>query len=411
MTSRPRLGYLVPRFPGQTHTSAWSEIAALEELGVDVVILSTRLPDPVRMPHEWGRIARMRTTCLGDAGPLAFLRGLPALPLGALLGRERGLAAQILTALGPAARLAALSRKRGFRHVHVRGAGEGALIAALAQRMGGPGYSIHLPGPLSSGGPGQNFKWQGARFATVATARVLNEIRFVLRGDLPMRVAVRPAGIDTGFFRRDSPYVAPRRGEVLRLFACGALEPGKGFDDLLKAVRMMLDRGCDLKLVIAGAEAGDSPGQHARLAALIGELRLGRHVTLAGACDAGAVRESLLAAHVFVLPSWQEPLGTALMEAMACGVPSVATAAGGVRELARDGREALLVQPKRPEELARAILRITDDGELARHLSTMARARIVADFDAVGGAELLMREVGFLPMDDHGDPLVTALPP
>jgi len=406
MSSRPRLGYLLPRFPGQTQTSAWSEIAALEERGVEVVLLSTRPPAPERMPHDWGRAAQARTRYLGGAG-LPFLRGLPALPLRALAG-ERGLARDVLAALAPAARLAAIARHEGFRHVHVQGAGEAALVAALAQRLGGPGYSLHLAGPLSEGGPGQNLKWQGARFATVATMRLLNEIRFVLREDLPHRLTVRPTGIDTAFFRRDAPYAPARPGEALRLFACGALAPGKGFDDLLRAARLILDRGRALQLTIAGAEAAAAPGERARLAARIAELRLGDHVALPGALDAAQVRAGLLAAHVFVLPSWQEPLGTALMEAMACGLPAVATAAGGVRELAGDGREALLVQPRAPEALARAVLRIADDPELARRLSILARARIEAGFDAGEGAVHLMREIGFLPVEAHdlptGDP-------
>src|SRR5690606_17813904 len=110
-------------------------------------------------------------------------------------------------------------------HLHVQGAGEGALIAALARRMGGPACSLYLPGPLSEGGAGQGLKWQGLRFATVGTQRGLNELRFVLREALPVRIAVRPQGIDTAFFHRDAPYVPVRAGEALHLFACGALAP------------------------------------------------------------------------------------------------------------------------------------------------------------------------------------------
>lgn len=396
MTSRPRLGYLVPQFPGQTHTSAWSEIAAIEEQGVDVVILSTRPPDAVRMPHDWGRVAMARTHYLGGGG-LASLRALPALPLGAMAS-ESGLAREIMAALAPAARLVGIARAEGLRHVHVRGAGDGALIAALARRIGGPAASLYLPGPLSEGGPGQNLKWRGLRFATVATARILNEIRFVLRGDLPLRVSVQPPGIDTAFFRRDSPYVPWREGEALRLFACGALGPGKGLRDLLRAVRVILDGGTEVQLTIAGEEAVGAPGYRAGLAAMVVELRLSSQVMLAGAMDAARVRAGLCAAHVFVLPSWQEPLGVALMEAMACGVPNVATAAGGVREIAGDGRESTLVQPRAPEKLARAILRLAGDGELARRMSTLARARIESGYDAQASAAHLLREVGFLPM-------------
>lgn len=405
MSTRPRLGYLVPQFPGQTHTSAWSEIAAIEELGVDVVILSTRPPDAIRSPHDWGRVAQARTRYLGGRG-LAALRSLPVLPLAAMAG-ERGLGREVLAALAPAARLLWIARAEGLRHLHVRGAGEGALIAALARRMGGPAVSLYLPGPLSEGGPGQNLKWRDLRFATVATERIRNEIRFVLRDTLPQRITVRPPGIDTAFFRRAAPWQPPAEGEALRLFACGAMGPGKGFGDLLRALRLILDHGQDARLIIAGEEAATAPGQRARLAALVAELRLSSHVVLAGALDAAGVREGLCNAHVFILPSWQEPLGVALMEAMACGVPAVATAAGGLREMVEDGRDALLVQPRAPEQLARAILRIAEDAEFGRQLSILARARIESGHDARDGAGHLLREIGFLPLE-HPDHDVTA---
>ncbi|MCC7321180.1 MAG: glycosyltransferase family 4 protein [Rubellimicrobium sp.] len=410
MSSWPKLGYLVPRFPGQTQTAIWCEIAALEERGVAVSLVSTQPPDPALMPHVWGQAALERTFWLGSGGAApAALAALGALPLGHMIRGERGLPRAVLRAMAPARRLVRRARAEGFHHIHVHGAGEGALIAALARRMGGPTWSIHLPGPLSDYGPGQEFKWQGARFATVATARILNEIRFVLRESLPARVTVRPPGVDTAFFRREGPLVPGRPGQPLRLFACGELAPAKGFDDLLRAVQILREGGHDARLTIAGEDAQGGSGHRRALEARIAELQLGPHVTLAGATDAAQVREGLLSAQVFVLSSWHEPLGTALMEAMACGVPSVATAAGGVRELVEDGREALLVQPRAPAHLAEAILRIHTNPELARRLSTLARARIEAGFDAGQVAEHLMREAGYLPLDHEGD-LIPAPP-
>lgn len=407
MSPRPKLGYLVPDFPGQTHTNCWSEIAALEERGVEVAVFSTRPPAPALMPHDWGRAARARTIWLDPGGPVAGLRALPALPLGQIIG-ERGLGGEMLRAAPAAARLVRHARALGLHHVHVHGAGRGATVAALAARMGGPTYSLHLPGPLSEGGPGQNLKWRGARFATVATARILNEIRFVLREDLP-RVTVQPVGVDTDFFRRDAAYVPVKPGQEIRLFACGRLDPARGFEDLMKAVRHLLDRGHPATLTIAGEDVAGGAGHRRALEARAAELRLGPHVAFLGAVDAAVVRARLVEAHVFVLPGWHEPLGTALMEAMACGVPVVGTAAGGVRELVTDGRDGILVQPKAPEALVGAILRIAGNPELARMLSLHGRSRIESAFDARIGAERLMREVGFLPMD-HQDDLIPDLP-
>ncbi len=108
-----------------------------------------------------------------------------------------------------------------------RSCGRAALIAALAARMGGPTYSLTLHGPLSIYGPGQNFKWRGARFATVITEKLLNEVKFVLRDDLPPRVVVRAMGVDTDDLKRDDPYQPYKPGQMLRLFSCGRLNPIK----------------------------------------------------------------------------------------------------------------------------------------------------------------------------------------
>ncbi len=72
------------------------------------------------------------------------------------------------------------------------------------------------------------------------------------------------------------------------------------------------------------------------------------------------------------------------------GVPTVGTNAGGVAELIEDGVSGILVPPKDPEALARAIARIADDPGLARRLSAAGRARIVEGFGAARGAETLI---------------------
>lgn len=404
---RPKLGYLVPQFPGQTHIFFWREIAELERRGVEVVLYSTRRPPRGLIAHDWSAEAMARTSYLGSADPIALLRALPALPREALLSGERGLLRDLLLAAPAAVRLLGDARARGVAHVHVHSCGRSALIAALARRLGGPSYSLTLHGPLSDYGPGQRFKWRGARFATVITQRILEEIRPLLGPDMPARVLVQPMGVDTERLRRDRPYEPPAPGEEIRIFSCGRLNIVKGHQDLMAALRLLLDRGRRARLVIAGEDDDGGTGFRRALEARIAGLGLGAHVRLLGAVDEGEVRRQLLAAHVFVLASWHEPLGVALMEAMSCEVPTVGTAAGGVGELIRDGVDGLLVAPKSPEALAGAILRIAEDPALARALAAAGRARILEGFQAGRGAETLLRELG-LPTEAHG---ALTLPP
>ena len=117
--------------------------------------------------------------------------------------------------------------------------------------------------------------------------------------------------------------------------------------------------------------------------------RLGR----GGAVDGGTVREKLLNAHAFVLASWSEPLGVAYMEAMACGVPTFGTDAGGVPELIEDGVTGVLVPPRNPGLLARALRDFAANPDFAQRLSAAGRAEVEARFSSRRGAETLAREI------------------
>ncbi len=398
MAVNSKLGYLVPQFPGQTHAFFWREVRALEARGVEVRLLSTRPPPPGLVAHAWSAEAAARTLFLASRSPLDAASALPALPWRDLRGPEPGLRRDLLVSLGAARALVRAAAREGFGHVHVHSCGRSALIAMLAARLGGPSYSLTLHGPLSDYGPGQNLKWRGARFATVITRKLLAEVDTVLREDRPARIAVQPMGIDAEVLQRPAPYQGPRPGEPIRLFSCARLNPVKGHEDLLEALRLLLDGGTAAQLTIAGEDDDGGTGYRRALEARVAELGLGRHARLLGAVDEGRVRQELWAAHAFVLASHHEPLGVALMEAMAAGVPTVGTAAGGVRELVTDGVDGLLVPPRAPARIAQAILRVAREPRLAHQLSRGGEAR-ARDLDAGRGAEALMRELG-LPLPE-----------
>ncbi len=394
MAQSGRIGYLVPQFPGQTHIFFWREVLALEARGIEVVLLSTRPPPPGIIAHDWSGAAMARTVYLHRLDPLMALSALPALPW-TELPRSGGAALRDMAmSLAAARALVREARARGVEHVHVHSCGRSALIAALASRLGGPSYSLTLHGPLSYFGPAQGFKWRGARFATVVTERLLGEVRETLGTDAPARIVVQAMGVDTDVLRRDAPYRAPAKGEAIRIFSCGRLTPIKGFTDLLEAVRLLLDQGERVTLEIAGEDDLGGSGYRAEVEARIATLGLGDHVTLLGAVDGARVRAGLCAAHLFVLASWEEAIGVALMEAMSCGVPTIGTAVGGVPELIRDGVDGLLVQPRDPAGLADAIRDLARQPKRAEAMAQAGRARVVDRFRADLGAETLIREAG-----------------
>ncbi len=159
-------------------------------------------------------------------------------------------------------------------------------------------------------------------------------------------------------------------GEVALGTLC-RLEPIKGVADLVEAfIRLAPDQPA-LRLVIAGDGPLREPLQ-AR-AALAG---LADRVVLDGRWR--PPRRVLPALDLFVLPSHNEGMGRALVEAMAAGLAIVATDVGGVAEVLEDGRCGVLVPPRDPAALAVAIARLTADPDRCAALGAAARARSLA---------------------------------
>jgi len=397
-----RLGYLVPQFPGQTHIFFWREIAALQARGVSVHLMSTRRPPAGLISHDWSDQAILRTNYLGEFGALAILKGLLHLRPWHWWRDLSGLASlrDILVCLPAAVRLLALCGAENITHIHVHSCGRAALIAALVRKMGGPRYSLTLHGPLSDYGSLQGFKWRHAAFATVITEKLLAELRRDLAQDLPARVVVQPMGVDTDHLHRDAPYQAPVASGPIRLFSCARLNVVKGHQDLMAAVRLLVDQGLDIQLDIAGEDDAGGHGFRDELVAILSALNLQNHVRLLGAISSEAVRDHLLEAHIFVLASWHEPLGVAYMEAMSCGVPTIGTAAGGVAELIRDGVDGILVPSQSPSVLATAIKALVKNPERATALSIAGRERILDRFHSEIGAQCLMAEINAIGQAD-----------
>ena len=96
-------------------------------------------------------------------------------------------------------------------------------------------------------------------------------------------------------------------------------------------------------------------------------------------CSTGWPSQPVLPAFdLFVLPSRNEGMGRALVEAMACGRPVAASAGGGIPEVIEEGRCGLLIPPRDPHAISLAIARVLEDAVFARTLSARARARAIS---------------------------------
>jgi len=124
---------------------------------------------------------------------------------------------------------------------------------------------------------------------------------------------------------------------------------------------------------------GEGPERSA-LEELARRLGISKRVRFAGRREQEDVVGLLHLADVFVLPSYYEGFGVALLEAQAAGLPVVAAEVGGVREVLDGGRTGLLVPPADPEALAEAVGRVLNDRSLADRLARAGRERVAREF-------------------------------
>jgi glycosyltransferase involved in cell wall biosynthesis len=176
---------------------------------------------------------------------------------------------------------------------------------------------------------------------------------------------------------------AGRRGLLLGVVA--QLSPWKGQDTAIEALELLRSAGVDAHLLLIGsakfvarATRFDNEAYVARLRRMIADARLEDRVSWLGERD--DVPELVRALDVLLLPSWEEPFGRALIEAMALGVPIVSTNVGGPVEIVEQGREGFLVAPRQPAAWAEAIRRIADNPEQAAAMGRAGRLKAQAQF-------------------------------
>ena len=178
-------------------------------------------------------------------------------------------------------------------------------------------------------------------------------------------VRVIANGVDTRFW---SP--GESRARSPNLVSVGRLEAVKGYDLLIDAVYRLHRRGMPVGLTLIG-----SGSQEPLLRGQAERLGLGGHVRFAGSLDPDAVREQLRESGVFVLSSRSEGMPLALMEAMACAVPCVATRVGGITEFAQG--VVPLVEPGNPEALAQTIALLLADPLRGQELGEAGRRKVM----------------------------------
>jgi len=334
------------------HVVASLDVGGLERVVIDLVTHADR----------------QRTTpcvvCLDRPGAWAPRLTAIGIPVDCVPGSRRSIPARIVG-------LARLLRGLGADIVHLHNV-KSHLHGALAARLAG------VPVVVSTK--------HGRNYPTTPLARLTNRLACAICSDLigvstdcaaiwrdveaarPGKVSVVVNGIDPAAFP-----CSPRSGSPARAVSVARLSAVKDPLTLLRATRRVIDvePGFHLDLV------GDGP-LRAEVEAEIARLGLAGSVRMHGALD--DVRPVLTAAGFFVLSSQSEGVSMTLLEAMATGLPVVATHVGGTPEVVVNGTTGVLVPPSRPDALADAMLWMMRHPDARTRMGLAGRRRVEERF-------------------------------
>ena len=410
--SSTRVAYVVHSYPSISHTFVLREVLGVRAAGARVETFSIHRSPEEQLLSQVDRREAARTEAIL---PVTAWR-LVATHLAALLRSPRAYVSTLAYALaqsppGARARLWQVfyfaeaillwdrCRRRDVSQLHAHLANVAADVAWLASHFGNAIGGTGRPGRSSrrDGTPAeQTWRWSftmhgptefGAveRFnlrRKVAAADRIVCISDHCRSQLMAlsdpghwkKMDVVHCGVDLDRYTFHS---RGRDGQALHIVSVGRLVPEKGHGVLLRAMARLRSDGVDATLTLVGAGP-----ELSRLTGLARQLRLDGSVVFAGALGQDELPALLARADVFALASFSEGLPVVLMEAMASGVPVVATAIAGIPELIENERNGLLVAPGREDQLADAIRTIATHPALADQLAKEARATVEAQFDA-----------------------------
>jgi glycosyltransferase involved in cell wall biosynthesis len=185
------------------------------------------------------------------------------------------------------------------------------------------------------------------------------------------------------------PTTGGSRDGAVRFLFLGNLTHRKGAYDLLAATVRARKAGLKAEVSLAGGEV--QPGDRQALELAIADAGCEDQVKVLGYLEGPARDEVLQTADCLVLPSYAEGLPMVVLEAMACGLPVIATRIGAVPEAVREGQEGFLIDVGDVEALADRMLRIAEDADLRKRMGAAARRRAEAEFGLDVMVERILR--------------------
>ncbi|MEL7665716.1 MAG: glycosyltransferase family 4 protein [Methanosarcina mazei] len=194
---------------------------------------------------------------------------------------------------------------------------------------------------------------------------------FRMYHSIKREISIVHNGVDTDFFMPPE-----NRSNLKSVLYTGRFEVFKGLFDLIECSSIVCKKYPDVKFILVGTGTILE-----NLKKQVKKLELDDNVIFTGSLSRSQIIEYYKNTTIFVLPSYREGFPTSLMEAMSCGVPSVATDVEGCDELIEDGENGILVPPKNPEKLAESIIYLLENEEFRNRIGINARDHIVRNYD------------------------------
>ena len=396
--SPPSVAYLINQYPKISHTFIRNEIRALEDAGFEVLRIAIRgwdaeLLDPVDISEQLATIYVLK----GGLHKLAaaMLRSLLKRPLktvGALRqairlshGSDRSLPYHLMY-LAEACLVRELAELHSIGHIHAHFGSNAAEVAMLTKHLNGPSFSFTAHGPEEFDKPYQfhlKEKIDAARFVVGISSFGRSQLYRYTDVENWSKLHVVHCGLGNDYLHNKGI----RTAKSNHLICVGRLCEQKGQIVLVRACKILADRGIDFKVTLIGDGEMRSTIEHE-----INILDLGDNVAITGWCGSDDIRKLLLSSKGLVLPSFAEGLPVVIMEAMALGKPVISTYVAGIPELVRDGKEGFLVYAGSDTHLADAMERLLNLDEHRLHeLGKSARCRVAQRHTAADEAVKLGR--------------------
>ncbi|MGB0383529.1 MAG: glycosyltransferase family 4 protein [Ardenticatenaceae bacterium] len=397
-----KIAYIMSRFPKLSETFILREMSELERQG-EQVALYPLIVQREAIVHTEAKAWIGRMQKLPFMSPAIFATNSRALiqqpctycsSLAKTFWENRTFPKFLTRAMllfPKAIRLARLMQQDGIAHIHAHYATHPAFVAWLINQMTGITFSLTAHAHdifvrqemLATKLRAASFIVAISEYNRDFLARTIGE--WVRKKTIVVHCGIRP-----NRFSADS--MPSQRRTRFEIISIGSLQPYKGFPYLIQACDLLRQKGVPFRCrIIGGGE--ERPG----LERMIASSQLNEQVELLGAQPQDEVVRLLRTADCYVQPSIitsegkMEGIPVALMEALACGLPVVATNISGIPELVRPDETGVLVPPAEASALADGLATIYDNPEQARRLAQNGQRLVQQEYNLRTNTEHLLR--------------------